>query len=344
MVERTLHRHQARTQIPNPKPAIRNGAARGFTLIELLVVIAIVAVLVALLLPSLARAREAARRAACMGNLRQLQIAWHAYAVDNSDYIVNAQPYARVPGTTYANAGKAWQVWKEGGCVHPPDAKTSQHAETLMRTGALVRYVGDIRVYQCPNRYRGPNLGMPTWQWQASGTEWFSTYCITASMNYFPPDLWQTWDRATRAQYNVGRNVLFVRKTSEASSTAASPRMVFMCIGYGGADGAWGMSGAFVPPSGEWSWGLRTSELDQWMGAIRHANGTCMSFADGHSEYWKWKDPRTIAAGQRWEEIIRTAPDLRFPRSVGILTEYNQDWGRLHRAIWGWQGFGGREF
>jgi prepilin-type N-terminal cleavage/methylation domain-containing protein/prepilin-type processing-associated H-X9-DG protein len=74
---------------------------KGFTLIELLVVIAIIAILAAILFPVFARAREQARKSACLSNAKQIATAMMMYAQDYDETLV----------LRYVNAGKG--SWKD---------------------------------------------------------------------------------------------------------------------------------------------------------------------------------------------------------------------------------------
>ena len=87
-----------------PSPAARRPA---FTLIELLVVIAIIAVLIALLLPAVQTAREAARRAHCTSNLKQIGLGLHHYLSSQ-----NVLPPGRI-NTYVAGNGHCWGTYSQ---------------------------------------------------------------------------------------------------------------------------------------------------------------------------------------------------------------------------------------
>jgi prepilin-type N-terminal cleavage/methylation domain-containing protein/prepilin-type processing-associated H-X9-DG protein len=69
----------------------------------------------------------------------------------------------------------------------------------------------------------------------------------------------------------------------------------------------------------------------------RHGDGTTFSFADGHSEYWKWKDPRTVKIGRT--NIGAAIEQLTPALTTSHWSKGNEDLYKVQRGAWGKLGY-----
>jgi len=251
------------------------GPRKGFTLIELLVVIAIISLLMALLLPALERAREQGKRIICLNNLRQLTLAWHAYADDFDGRMVCGDTGEY---DTYTPYGQQVHLNEIPWCMKDWEPGTTlTEKEIAIREGALFPYSKVVKLHWCPTGEVGE----------------LRTYAVADSMNCIG------WPRP------YGDAPPYDRRMLKHRSEILKPhsRIVFLDDGGGGlaSMGGWTLYSVYSSGNDKWIW---------WdPPPIRHGDGTNFSFGDGHAEYWKWQDKRTLEWGERREAFSPPQPD-----------------------------------
>lgn len=193
--------------------------ATAFTLIELLVVIAVIAILLGLLIPVLHKARELGQRAVCLSNLRQLTLAWTAYAIEHDGVLVKGETNIR-----RGNASETlepWVGWAFGRLF--PEGRSDLVADP--DKGALWPYIQDIDVYRCPRGRAGYALTYATVS-SANGRPVEGTYVENDRANpLYGPDLQFTGRR-------IGSTVLKLTRLTDIISPAPAQRAVFIDQGH----------------------------------------------------------------------------------------------------------------
>lgn len=237
----------------------------AFTLVELLVVIAIVAILAGLLLPGLAQARERAQAARCQNNLRQLQLAFQLYAGDNNDLLSPAEITM-----AWSNAPR----WVDG-IMSPYYASqlsdlTNRQMMVAPGPGHLGPYVQTPEVFRCPGDRSRTNLSI------GRGPFRVRSYTMNPYMVH------GDWIAVGPDGFDYSPNA-FV-KYADFSRTSPAQIWVFvdeheLTIKNGMFEIRWS-----IGPRWEWS--------GHWP-ARRHGGRGSLSFADGHVELHRWRDPRT---------------------------------------------------
>ncbi|MGO8674670.1 MAG: prepilin-type N-terminal cleavage/methylation domain-containing protein [Limisphaerales bacterium] len=238
----------------------------GFTLIELLVVIAVIAILAAMLLPALSRAKARAYSINCLSNLKQLEVCWHLYAVDNRDLLPPNDSINDVTSTNGANYVDAKSLsW----CPDHPMTDTT--ASNLMQ-GVLFQYNTSVAIYHCPSDHSTIQAadGTPLPQLRNR------SYNMSQSVNGYP-------------QYTDPEGILAVLPCWDRYTliNGPSPAQVFVFID---ENPNTELDSQFGNPVGLPFWPVEWFDMP----SDRHNLGANLSFADGHVEHWRWKVPKVF--------------------------------------------------
>jgi prepilin-type N-terminal cleavage/methylation domain-containing protein len=262
----------------------------GFTLIELLVVIAIIAILASLLLPALSRAKDSAKRVACMNNQRQLYLGWAMYTHDNNGFI----PRNELTGG-YDPLNLAWvsgMMCYEND-IFQPKSRYGESTNVLLLVpgnfGSIGPYVGASGAYRCPADSSWIEINGA----RHSRVRSYSMNEKLGLINGFPDSDYYRYKTFTQEQELSAAGVSIYIFLDEHEDTIWDG--VFGFPNFDKLDGA---------PSS------------------RHSRGAVLSFTDGSVLLRKWKDPRTSPPIIRKRQFGESLPNnidyswLRFHGSV----------------------------
>lgn len=245
---------------------------KAFTLIELLVVIAIIAILAAMLLPSLAKAKLQAEGISCINHLKQLTLAAMLYGNDNADAIV-------------PNLLNDTNAWVGGSVVTLPGATNL----TDIRNAKLFTYNRTAHIYQCPSDKLPVN---------GASVQRVRSYSLSGMMGVNSPGV------PGSVHPGIPENLKFTSVKTPGPAQA----LFFVDEQCDPKDSS--PSGSSID-DGYFAINVTDPNLALWRNspASRHGNAGQFSFADGHSQKWRWLDRRTKFL--KGIDVIGTSPTDR---------------------------------
>jgi prepilin-type processing-associated H-X9-DG protein/prepilin-type N-terminal cleavage/methylation domain-containing protein len=269
---------------PNTK---RHGAA--FSLIELLVVIAIIAILAGLLLPTLIRAKSQGISTSCLSNLKQLQLCFHLYALDNSDILPPNNFVYDINSGQPIMTGVSW-------CTNVAPLDTNVAG---IENGMLYQYNRSLGIYRCP----GDKSTVRTPGGIKLSEQRLRSYNMSQSVNGYP-------------EYDpfMSLQIPSYKKYTEIQNPPTSKLMVFIDVHEDEI-----VDALFGIPTVSWY-------PKQWwdLPANRHNQGCNLSFADGHAEHWKWKVPKIVTVAGNAPQSLAPGETPDFDRVLSVIRQSAQ--------------------
>lgn len=243
----------------------------AFTLVELLVVIAVIAILSGLLLPAVHKAKMKSEGIACFNNSRQLQLAWLLYADEQRDRLpynlggsANRASVAPLDPLNWVNGLMSWEL----------DADNTN--ESLIVQSSLASYANhNLKIYRCPS-----DRALSDVQRQAG----WNGRTRSVSMNAMVGDAGGLSNTGTNLN-NPGYKQFFT--LTSIKSPAAT--FVFLDEHPDSIN-----DGYFLVKVETYSGEAHPEWFD--LPGSYHNRSCPVTFADGHVEMHKWKDPETYAS------------------------------------------------